>query len=180
MEDIINRIFDKLENADVSPSANYSMPEYYMHCAMSGREREKRLLFNWISMSLGIDVDLINKVFDERYNNIQNESRNMRRTIRLRESELKRMIAESVRRVLNESDYDGYFDWPENSGASDDEIETAGKKHDERKKGNSFQGDKLAYRQHAYQMFKDRGENSERQKDFKKATIKRQRNGWKF
>lgn len=29
MEDKINRIFDKLENADVSPSANYSMPEYY-------------------------------------------------------------------------------------------------------------------------------------------------------
>lgn len=37
MEDIINRIFDKLENADVSPSANYSMTEYYMHCAMRGR-----------------------------------------------------------------------------------------------------------------------------------------------
>ena len=104
MEDKINRIFDKLENADVSPSANYSMPEYYMHCAMQGREREKRTLFNWISMSTGMDVDLINTVFNERYNNVQNESRNMRRTIRLRENELRRMIAESVRRVINEMD----------------------------------------------------------------------------
>ena len=30
----------------------------------------------------------------------------MRRTIRLRESELRRMISESVRRVMNESQYD--------------------------------------------------------------------------
>lgn len=102
MEDIINRIFDKLENADISPSSNYSMPEYYMHCAMRGREREKRTLFNWLSMSLGIDMDLINKVFDKRYNNVQNESKNMKRTIKLRENELRRMISESVKRVLNE------------------------------------------------------------------------------
>lgn len=113
MEDTINRIFDKLENADVSPSANYSMPEYYMHCAMRGREKEKRLLFRWLSMSLGIDVDLINKVFNERYGNVQNESRNMRRTIQLRESELKRMIAESVRRALNEA---GHLYWRDEEG----------------------------------------------------------------
>ena len=34
----------------------------------------------------------------------------MRRTIRLRESELKRMISESVRRVLNEGRYSRYID----------------------------------------------------------------------
>lgn len=35
-------------------------------------------------------------------NNTIKENRNMKQTIKLRESELKRMIAESVRRVLNE------------------------------------------------------------------------------
>lgn len=103
MEDKINRIFDKLENADVSPSSNYSMPEYYMHCAMRGSEKEKRTLFNWISMFTGIDVDTISNIFDERYNNVQNESRNMKQTIRLRESELRRMISETVKRVLMEA-----------------------------------------------------------------------------
>lgn len=103
MEDKINRIFDKLENADVSPSSNYSMPEYYMHCAMRGSEKEKRTLFNWISMFTGIDVDTISNIFNERYNNVQNESRNMRRTIRLRESELKQIVKESVNKVLTEA-----------------------------------------------------------------------------
>ena len=35
-----------------------------------------------------------------------NKNRNMKRTIKLKESELKRMIAESVRRVLNEATVD--------------------------------------------------------------------------
>lgn len=37
-----------------------------------------------------------------------NKNRNMKRTIKLNESELKRMIAESVRRVLRESDFDDF------------------------------------------------------------------------
>ena len=36
-------------------------------------------------------------------NNILYNSRNMKRTIKLKESELKQMIAESVKRLLNES-----------------------------------------------------------------------------
>lgn len=37
-----------------------------------------------------------------------NKNRNMKRTIKLRESELKRMIAESVRRLINETDEEDY------------------------------------------------------------------------
>lgn len=40
---------------------------------------------------------------DDENNNVSNESRNMKRTVRLTESELRNMIAESVKRVLNES-----------------------------------------------------------------------------
>jgi len=59
MKEYINRIFDKLEKADVSPSSNYSMPEYWMHRAIRGRDKDKQTLFNWLSATLGIDIGLL-------------------------------------------------------------------------------------------------------------------------
>ena len=35
----------------------------------------------------------------------------MKQTIKLRESELKKMISESVKRVMNESQYQDSYDW---------------------------------------------------------------------
>lgn len=51
---------------------------------------------NWVSANgWGADYVLENKQY--------NKNRNMKQTVKLRESELKKMIAESVRRVLNEA-----------------------------------------------------------------------------
>ena len=90
MEDKINRIFDKLENAHISPTSNYGVAEYWMHRAIRGSEKDKRTLFNWLSGILGFDMDVLNKVFDERYGNSLNETK------------LRRMIAESVKKALRE------------------------------------------------------------------------------
>ena len=81
---------------------------------------------------------------------------------------------------LKESDYDDYFDWAEKSGASSEEINSAGERHDDRLKGNSFHGDKLAYKQHRYKQFDDRGEDSINKSALKKRTTKRLRDGWRF
>ena len=48
---------------------------------------------NWMEYGMPDDED----------NNVSNESRNMKRTIRLRESELRRMISETVKSVLMEA-----------------------------------------------------------------------------
>ena len=50
------------------------------------------------------------------YRRITNTYTNMKRRIRLKESELKRMISESVKRVLNEAQYGGEFGGDDNHG----------------------------------------------------------------
>ena len=56
---------------------------------------------NWVSTN-GWGADYVSE------NKQYNTNRNMKQTIKLRESELRRMIAESVRRVLNEGDAEDY------------------------------------------------------------------------
>ena len=104
------------------------------------------------------------------------ESR-LRRVVR---ESVKRAIKESVKRILRESDYDGYFDWAKNSGASPEDVENAGQRHDDRLKGNSCHGDKLAYKQRRYKMFDERGEDNKNKSALKKRTTKRLRDGWRF
>lgn len=104
----------------------------------------------------------------------------MKRTIRLTEADLHRVIKESVKRIIRESDYDGYFDWAKNSGASPEDVEDAGQRHDDRLKGNSCHGDKLAYKQRRYKMFDERGEDNKNKSALKKRTTKRLRDNWRF
>lgn len=76
----------------------------------------------------------------------------MKRTIRLNESELKRMISESVRRVLKETGFlsEGNFvnnkpiDW---NKISDDDVDTVIKKRSDRHYNRPNGGDVLARRQ---------------------------------
>lgn len=103
MKEYINRIFDKLEKADTSPSSNYSMPEYWMHWAIRGRDKDKQTLFNWLSATLSIDIELLNQVFNERYNGIKTENKHMNnKLIRLTESDLHKIVKESVNGALRE------------------------------------------------------------------------------
>lgn len=104
----------------------------------------------------------------------------MKRTIRLTESDLHRIVMESVKHVLSESNYEDYNDWAKNSNASDKEKEDAGKRQDKRREGNSFHGDKLAYKQYRHKQFDKRGEDQDNKLALKKRTAKRLRDGWRF
>jgi hypothetical protein len=106
MEETISkviRIFDKLSNAEVTPTSNYSVPEYWMHRAMRGDEKSKQTLFNWLSGIIGIDMDILNSVFDSKYKMNENIRKNMaKKLIRLTEGDLHKIVKESVNRILNE------------------------------------------------------------------------------
>lgn len=91
-----------------------------------------------------------------------------------------RIVRESVKHVLSESDYEDYNDWAKNSNASDKEKEDAGKRQDKRREGNSFHGDKLAYKQYRHKQFDERGEDQDNKLALKKRTAKRLRDGWRF
>lgn len=91
-----------------------------------------------------------------------------------------RIVRESVKHVLRESDYEDYNDWAKNSNASDKEKEDAGKRQDKRREGNSFHGDKLAYKQYRHKQFDKRGEDQDNKLALKKRTAKRLRDGWRF
>lgn len=105
----------------------------------------------------------------------------MKKTIRLTESDLHRIIKESVNRILKESDYDNYFDWAKRSNASDDEIDAAGKRHDSRIPSIKEPTDKLARREKVFNgrasmNNPDMGERIANRKDF----IKNQMEGDRF
>ena len=98
----VSAIFDKMASVKITPTSNYSVPEYWMNRAIKGDEKCKDNLFNWISLSLNIDKSIFNAVFNVKYNKA-NESRNMnKKLIRLTESDLHRIVKESVNRILSE------------------------------------------------------------------------------
>ena len=64
----VSAIFDKMASVKITPTSNYSVPEYWMNRAIKGDEKCKDNLFNWISLSLNIDKSILNAVFNAKYN----------------------------------------------------------------------------------------------------------------
>lgn len=96
---------------------------------------------------------------------------------------LQRIIKESVQRVLRESKYEHFFDWAENSNASPEEIEAAGKRHDSRLSiYNPI--DNLEQRRDAFQRYQARVDNNQESRqrmiNNKKFDIKNDRSGGKL
>ena len=107
----VNLIFDKLSSANISPTSNYSIPEFWMHRAIKGDEKSKKNLFNFISVHFGIKEDILNGDFNAKYKTNENKqyktNRNMnRKLIRLTESDIHRIVKESVKGVLREEEYE--------------------------------------------------------------------------
>lgn len=134
-----------LEHGEVSYADLYGN-EFGSSFRDEGKTNEEQRAFNEYQQSIGKDVvsllynlaaDTSNIIDDN--NQIQtenkqyNKNRNMKRTIRLTESELKQMIAESVKRVLSENTFnnchsyqivsyliDPSADWQKNTLSSDE------------------------------------------------------------
>lgn len=98
-------LFDKLSEADTSPSANYSMSEMFMRRALNGDEKAKETLAANISYNLNANLKIVEMALDEWLNNKRNikENTNMNKNkIRLTESGLRRIVKESINRVIKE------------------------------------------------------------------------------
>ena len=97
---------------------------------------------------------------------------------------LKRIIKESVKRVLMESKYKHYFDWAQNSNASPDEIEAAGKRHDSRIQSIYEPIDNLERRRDKFKRYQARVDNNRESRHdmmaHKKFDIKNDRSGGKL
>lgn len=108
----------------------------------------------------------------------------MKRRVRLTESDLHRIIKESVKRILRESDYDDYFDWAEKSNASPEEIKTAGQRHDSRIPSIYDDYDKLERRQKNNERYRKQIEHGHitpsKMRDYQKFDIKNDRSGGKL
>lgn len=118
---------------------------------------------------------------DEHNGNVTESKTMNRKLIRLTESDLHKIVKESVNKILKESNYNNYFDWANRSGASDDEIEAAGQRHDSRIPSIKEPTDKLARREKVFNKRAsmnnpDMGERIANRKDF----IKNQREGNRF
>lgn len=108
----------------------------------------------------------------------------MKKLIRLTEGDLHKIVKESVRKILKESDYDNYFDWAKNSGASPEEIEAAGQRHDSRIPSIYDDYDKLERRQKNNERYRKRIERGyitpSTMRDYQKFDIKNDRSGGKL
>ena len=60
-------------------------------------------MFNWISLSLNIDKSILNAVFNAKYNKTNENKVMNRKLIRLTESDIHRIVKESVNRILEAS-----------------------------------------------------------------------------
>lgn len=97
------------------------------------------------------------------------------------ESFIRKIVKESVEKILSESNYDNFFDWADNSSASPEEIEAASQRHDSRIPSIKSPTDKLARRERTFSRRAsmndpDIGERIANRKDF----IKNQRQGENF
>jgi len=98
----VSAIFDKMASVKITPTSNYSVPEYWMNRAIKGDEKCKDNLFNWISLSLNIDKSILNAVFNAKYNKTNENKVMNRKLIRLTENDLHRIVKKSVNKAINE------------------------------------------------------------------------------
>lgn len=106
----VSAIFDKMASVKITPTSNYSVPEYWMNRAIKGDEKCKDNLFNWISLSLNIDKSILNAVFNAKYNKTNENKVMNRKLIRLTENDLHKIVKESVNRILLEQDEQEYIE----------------------------------------------------------------------
>lgn len=99
----ISAIFDKMASVKITPTSNYAVHEYWMNRALKGDEKCKDTLFNWLSGILRVDKSVLNAVFNAKYNKTNENKKMNKKIIRLTESDLHRIVKESVQRILNES-----------------------------------------------------------------------------
>ena len=137
---------------------------------------------NTINTERVVDKSQPETPFSITNNNRNDESKNMnKKLIRLTESDLHKIVKESVEKILSESEYDNFFDWVDNSSASPEEIEAASQRHDSRIPSIKSPTDKLARRERVFNRRAsmndpDIGERIANRKDF----IKNQRQGERF
>lgn len=98
----VSAIFDKMASVKITPTSNYSVPEYWMNRAIKGDEKCKDTLFNWISSILNIDKSILNAVFNAKYNKTNENKVMNRKLIRLTESDLHKIVKESAKRIMKE------------------------------------------------------------------------------
>lgn len=97
--------FEKLASANTSAGANYSIPELYMSKAIRGDEKAKQTLITSIANTIGVDYKVVEIAFNTWLNGKESvkESKAPKQLIRLTESDLHRIIKESVNRALKET-----------------------------------------------------------------------------
>ena len=106
MEDTIRKIsaiFDKMASVKITPTSNYAVHEYWMNRALKGDEKCKDTLFNWLSGLLRVDKSVLNTVFNAKYNKTNENKKMNKKLIRLTESDLHRIVKESVKKVIKEA-----------------------------------------------------------------------------
>lgn len=134
---------------------------------------------NYVSANAwGADYVSENKQYKTKLKNMN------KKLIRLNESDLHRIVKESVEKILSESDYDNFFDWAKNSNASPEEIEAAGQRHDSRIPSIYDDYDKLERRQKNNERYRKqigRGYiTPSTMRDYQKFDIKNDRSGGKM
>jgi hypothetical protein len=98
----VSAIFDKMASVKITPTSNYSVPEYWMNRAIKGDEKCKDTLFNWISSILNIDKSILNAVFNAKYNKVNENKIMNKKLIRLTENDLHKIVEESAKRIMKE------------------------------------------------------------------------------
>jgi hypothetical protein len=102
------RILERLSEETFGPNDNWSIPGMQLHRAKNGNEDAKTSICLMVGASVGLSAKDVERVFDSLYGgtneNKQHKTRyNMKKTIRLSESDLHRVIEESVKKVFMES-----------------------------------------------------------------------------
>ena len=74
---IVN-LFNRLSKAEITPSTNYNMLEEWMYWALRGREKSKKILFETLSLHLGVDTEVLEIIFTKMFGNKINESKDQK------------------------------------------------------------------------------------------------------
>lgn len=115
------RILERLSEETFGPNDNWSIPGMQLHRAKNGNEDAKTSICLMVGASVGLSAKDVERVFDSLYggtneNKQHKTNHNMKKTIRLSESDFHRVIRESVYHILKEQE-----DRPEEIGKMEDD-----------------------------------------------------------
>lgn len=103
------RLFKGLADEKFGPTDNWSIPAMQFRRARNGNEDAKKSICLMVGAAVGLSTNEVAKIFDHLYGGMNENKRyktvtnNMKRRIRLSESDLHRVIKESVKRIVNET-----------------------------------------------------------------------------